>query len=272
MAYRVGSAATAQGDWLASLHPLPTLALFQEANPNSIGALCDAAGFTWWQLAVDLRTPQDDDRPVRRRGVAIAGRGPAPDEVMLLDHLPLPERTMMARLSLGGVETYVASFHAPPGVNWHEKKAQQAVGFAQWLATIEGPVLFGADANTPLVDAIDFAMTRTHWHTGSGRLKGAPGDDLLVGPDKIHALDDALRVWLVHHPEAMAEIADAYPDGPLRVSHRTGKRRDGPGVARRFDSVWVSPDFRVINVDYPYESCIEAGSDHSAVLVDLSFD
>ena len=51
-----------------------------------------------------------------------------------------------------------------------------------------------------------------------------------------------------------------------------GLRCIGPGVARRFDSVWVSPHFRVINVDYPYEGCIEAGSDHSAVVVDLSFD
>jgi hypothetical protein len=50
---------------------------------------------------------------------------------------------------------------------------------------------WGADANTPLIDAVDFAATRTHWHTGSRGLRGEPGDDLLFGPGKIHPLDDA---------------------------------------------------------------------------------
>ena len=30
-----------------------------------------------------------------------------------------------------------------------------------------GPVLLGADANTPLTDAVDFADTRTHRHSPS---------------------------------------------------------------------------------------------------------
>jgi hypothetical protein len=243
----------AQGNWLASLRPLTTLVLLQEANPNSFDALCAAAGFTWWHLGVDLRVPQNDDRAVRRRGVAIAGRGPEPTELMLLPELPLPERTMIARVSVGGVEAHVASYHAPPGVSWREKKAQQAVGFAQWLRDVDGPLLFGADANTPLVDAVDFAMTRTHWHTGSLKLNGEPGDDVLVGPGKTHRLEDALRCWLADHPEAMAEIMETRPSGPLRVSHRTGKRGDDPGTERHFDSIWVSPHFRVLSVAYPYE-------------------
>jgi hypothetical protein len=189
---------------------------------------------------------------------------------MLLDDLPLPERIMVARMSLGGTETHIASFHAPPGVNWHLKKPQQAVRFARWLSNVEGPVLFGADANTPKIDAPNFTMTRTHWHTGSRKLAGAPGDDLLVGPGKIHRLEDALRLWLADHPALMTEIIETRPEGPLRVSHRTGKRRDGSGTPVRFDSIWVSRHFHVIGVDYPLERCIEAGSDHSAVVVDLA--
>jgi hypothetical protein len=38
--------------------------------------------------------------------------------------------------------------------------------FAAWLASQAGPLLFGADASTPLIDAFDFADSRTHWHTG----------------------------------------------------------------------------------------------------------
>jgi hypothetical protein len=268
VAYRVRAAQT-QGAWLASLRPCPSLVLLQEVNPHSIEVLCAAAGLTWSRLAVDLRAPEAGDRPVRRRGVAIAGRSPEPSEVMILPDLPLPERTLMCRLPLVGTDAFVASYHAPPGVSWREKKPQQAVGFARWLATIQGPVLFGADANTPVVDAIDFAMSRTHWHTGSRKLHGAPGDDVLVGPAKLHNLDDALRRWLSDHPKAAAEIFRARPTGPLRTSYTSGKRRMSPGYPQRFDSIWVSRHFRVIDVDYPYESCLAAGSDHAAVIVDL---
>ncbi|GAB2841436.1 hypothetical protein GCM10027176_51610 [Actinoallomurus bryophytorum] len=54
-------------------------------------------------------------------------------------------------------------------------------------------MLFGADASTLLVDAIDFADTRTYWNTGDRHLQGEPGDVRLWEPAKAHALDDALR-------------------------------------------------------------------------------
>jgi len=67
-------------------------------------------------------------------------------------------------------------------------KPRQAVAFASWLCTQNGPLLFGADANTPLSDALDFADTRTHWHTGRRRLRGEPGDDL----DCLNFIDPAV--------------------------------------------------------------------------------
>jgi hypothetical protein len=42
-------------------------------------------------------------------------------------------------------------YHAPPGVNWGIAKARQAVAVARRLSAQPGPVLLGADANTPLV-------------------------------------------------------------------------------------------------------------------------
>ena len=270
VAYRVGPAAVLQGAWLAALRPLPDIVLLQEVNPRSIDTLCAAAGLTWQRLAVAVRTPEADDTPVRRRGVAVAGLGPEPSEVFIFADLPLSERTLIARVPLAGTDVYVASYHAPPGVSWFEKKPQQAVGFARWLAGVEGPVLFGADANTPLIDAIDFADSRTHWHTGDRRLHGASGDDVLVGPGKIHDLDDALRRWLADHPDEVSNLRASQPNGPLRVSHRTGKRRTSPGTGRRFDAVWVSRHFDVMDINYHYEACIATGSDHAAVVTDLA--
>lgn len=62
----------------------------------------------------------------------------------------------------GDTEMTVVSYHAPPGVTWGIDKPQQAIALARRLALCRGPVLVGADANTPEVDAPDFAATRTH--------------------------------------------------------------------------------------------------------------
>jgi hypothetical protein len=166
----------------------------------------------------------------------------------------------------------VASYHAPPGVTYKRLKPQQAVQFAKWLTTLQGPVLLGADANTPRIDHPDFELLRTHWHTGSRGLKGKPGDDLMWGPRKIHKLHDALRLWLQQHPARLKRLRSTCPTGPLAVSLYTGRRNGPPvrlGTPRRFDSVWIDSCFDVRKVEYPYAQSISAGSDHSAVIVDV---
>jgi hypothetical protein len=156
------------------------------------------------------------------------------------------------------------------------------------LSTQNVPLLFGADANTPFIDALDFAYTRTHWHTGDRHLQGERGDDILFGPWKMHDLDDALRRWLKLHrhkfqaskPSAEAAIPHwkslspvrrlrREREVPLAITHRTGKRKNSPGTGRRFDSVWVSRHWVVRHIEHLYEEGIEAGSDHAPVKVDL---
>lgn len=270
LSWRTGATADRQGAFLASLRP--EVVLLQEVNAASIGRLAEAAGLNWVRSSLELREPMPEDKVGRRRGCAIGGRGEAPSSVRLLTDVPLPERLLIARVMVGAQEVALASYHAPPGVSWFEKKPQQAVLFARWLEARTGPVLFGADANTPEVDHPDFALTRTHWHTGDRHLDGAPGDDLLVGPDKIHGLDDALRRWFDRHPDQLDVVRAEFPTGPVRCSHRTGKRKTSPGTARRFDSIWVSRHFTVETVDYPYEASCEAGSDHAAVVAELILD
>jgi hypothetical protein len=204
--------------------------MLQEVNRRSIELVSEHAGLDWVRLAVDVRVAETTDTPVRQRGVALAGSGQPPGTTEILHDVPLPERTIHALVQLDGVPVRAASYHAPPGVSWFEKKPLQAVAFARWLATIETPAIFGADANTPLIDHPDFERTRTHWHTGERHLQGEPGDDLLWAATKVHHLDDALRRWLGQHPDRAAEIAVTNPDGPLAISHRTGKRRTAPGT------------------------------------------
>src|SRR5215470_11544170 len=126
-----------------------------------------------------------ESKQPRPRGSATA-RGSAaqtrPCRWWLLGGLPQSERILLIESQTEGTPFIAVSYHAPPGVTYGIIKPQQAVAFARWLSTQNGPLLFGADANTPLIDALDFADTQTHWHTGHRKLQGEPGDDLLVGP------------------------------------------------------------------------------------------
>jgi endonuclease/exonuclease/phosphatase (EEP) superfamily protein YafD len=267
IAFRGPKAAKRQGDLLREL--APDLMLLQELNPGWSALLADAAGADWMIRAIDLRTSEPDDSPVRRRGVAIAGHGLPPCRSRLFDGIWLPERILLIETHKEGTPFIAVSYHAPPGVSWGIVKPRQAVAFASWLSTQNGPLLFGADANTPLIDAFDFANTRTHWHTGYRRLHGEPGDDLLFGPGKVHDLDDALRRWFALHPEEMDRLRASKPSGPLAITHRTGRRKDSPGTGRRFDCVWVSRHWVVRHIEHLYKEGIAAGSDHAPVVVDL---
>ena len=160
IAFRGPKAAKRQGGLLREL--APDLMLLQELNPDSSAVLADAAGADWMVRAIDLRTPEPVDSPVRRRGVAIAGHGLHPCRSWLLDEIRLSERILLIETQTEGTPFIAASYHAPPGVTWGIVKPRQAVAFASWLSTQNVPLLFGADANTPLIDALDFANTRTH--------------------------------------------------------------------------------------------------------------
>jgi hypothetical protein len=262
IAFRGPKAAKRQGGLLREL--APDLMLLQELNPGSSAVLADAAGADWMVRAIDLRAPGPDDSPVRRRGVAIAGRGLPPCRSWLLDGICLPERTLFIETqTMDGTPFTAVSYHAPPDVTWGIVKPRQAVAFACWLSTQNTPLLFGADANTPLIDAFDFANARTHWHTGDRHLNGEPGDDRLFGPCKVHDLDDAPRRWLALYPDEMDRLRASKPSGPLAITHRTGKKKNSPGTERRYDSVWVSCHWVVRQIEHPYERGIAAGSDHA---------
>lgn len=260
----------ALGAFLRSTAITDRIAFIQEANVDALAEFCAAAGLTWWHHAKELMSSSQLEERQRGRPVAIAGNGPPPDNLRLGPAGGLPEKVLIADVELAGSPVTVASYHAPPGVTWKQVKPRQAVAFARWLATEPGAVVFGADTNTPETDHPDFARTRCHWHTGHPGLEiDEVGEDALTGPDKLHPLRDCLRVWLEGSPHEAERIRAERPDGPLAISHRTGKRRARPGNARRFDSIWVTSHFEVRDVLYDYDGAIAAGSDHALVTARL---
>jgi hypothetical protein len=109
-------AAERQGGLLRRL--APDLMLLQEVNPGSSEVLRAPAGADWIVRAIDLRTPKPDDSPVRRRGVAIAGRGPQPCRCWLLGGIPQSERVLLIETQTEGTPFIAVSYHAPPGVTY----------------------------------------------------------------------------------------------------------------------------------------------------------
>jgi hypothetical protein len=203
----------------------------------------------------------------RPRSVALAGRGEPARNPEVFPDVPLPEKVMAATVQLDGVDTTVVTYHAPTGVQHKLKKPAQAVQLARWLASVQGPVVLGGDFNTPKVDPPDRGGIRTHWHSGDDKLKGLPGDDLLVGPEPVHGLRDVLRLYLANRPEDLDLIRADRPNGPLMTSYCT----DSAGQRRyRYDAIWVTSHFTVGSVEYVYDEAIEAGTDHALVLAGLT--
>ena len=269
VAYRGLVDAAIQAAFLKRL--APDLVLLQDINQSSLHVLQSEGGFEW------LKRSSPPPPPISRGRSSLCAIGGSLNVQFLSLRGPfkegLPERVLVATTRIAGTKVAAASYYAPPGVSWHASKPAQAVEFAKWLKRVELPVVFGADANTPAVDHPDFSMTRTHWNSGMHQLHGKPGDDLLFGPGKIHALTDALRTWLGHGPDRMAQIRaeTLHGCGPLEVSYKTGARKGFSGNPRRYDSVWASGHFAVEDVQYLYRESLEARSDHAAVVVDLCF-
>ncbi|MGH8897947.1 MAG: endonuclease/exonuclease/phosphatase family protein [Egibacteraceae bacterium] len=224
--------------------------------------------FSWG--ATDLSDPRGSDR---RLGCAVLG---APTTTLLaaqlLDDAPFgvegPEllgflrRTVAARMGIhGGRALTACSFHARRAVNRRVGHLAPAfhTGIAKWLASQPSPILFGMDANAPVVDHPDFRRSSFHWPTPA---EGGSGEDQLLGPDAGHGLGDVLRRHLDRHPEELARIREERPGGPLAISHR-------PAHPVRYDHIWATPDLEVIDVRYLYDEAVVAGSDHALVLADF---
>ncbi|OUS97293.1 hypothetical protein CA951_02805 [Rhodococcus sp. NCIMB 12038] len=241
------------------------LLLVQEANPRSLGTFTEQAGFDWAVSTDDLAIMMPREGRRWPLPVAVLGRGSRPLTARLIIDAPLPERIIVVTLDTDIGPLTAVSYHAPPGVNWKLKKVEQAQLLSRWLATVDGPIVVGADMNTPDIDHPNREAVRTHWHTGMAKLNGEPGDDIVFGGTPTHPLDDAFRCWLDDHPAELESIRKQRPEGPLAISHHTGRTSTSPGTPRRYDTIWISAHLRVLLMNYDYDDALAAGSDHALV-------
>jgi endonuclease/exonuclease/phosphatase family metal-dependent hydrolase len=227
-----------------------TIAAYQELVASKL--------YAWSAFSLDIRPPQPNEGPGRRLGCALFGQAPFRlKQSFLLESAPLPERTLIVEADSPTGPLNLVSFHTPPGVSWKKMKPLALLALAQWLAQHETRVVVGMDANAPKTDHPNIQQNEWWWQE----------EPLMLGPEPLHSLKDALRIWLAAHPSEAEECYALRPRGPLAISYDRGKR---VSVPCRYDFIYITPDFSVSQIHYLYEDAIRAGSDHAVVISDLT--
>jgi hypothetical protein len=180
---------------------------------------------------------------------------------------PMPERlahrssgrSILAELAIDGKTIVVGSFHATPGAG---KVGGRSVG--EWkpffhgavaieLTRIDAPFVFAIDANEPLSETVD--AVKFHWADGRS---GARKLEALLGLKPIHRGRDLFREWLSTtggHPASAEVLLPTY----------------APSVTfqRRFDSIWATPEFALVELATHLDEVVAAGGDHAMLVADL---
>jgi hypothetical protein len=255
--------------------PAPNLDLLcaQEVTEARFDELLNRSEFDWGVLSLHHDLQLAGHSASERLGVAILGRS----EVRLrssrvLHHLPRPEKFVVASMEVEGWSkpVTVASYHAAPGPS----KATSTLAVAHYFELLFGPAILGLDANSPEVDHPDHDHSVFYWRQAPySRCEPA-----LIGPPgkRRHRMEDAFRRWLADNQSELAEIRRRNPDGPLAVTYDSAKR-DQRFNPKRYDSIWVTPEFGVRHVEHlwdgnagPEGGAPVGGGDHAMVVAELT--
>lgn len=204
---------------------------------------------------------------VRRRGVAIAGSGPASGRAWLPGAVPLPERILLTEACADGISLTAVSYHAPPGVSWGLVKPRQAVALRPDSQLT--PVRWCSEP-MPILHSSTRLTSPIPGPTGTQAAGTCTASRAMICcSGQMHPLDDALRRWLADRPGGAERLAAS---APLRPGHHppTGRRKDSSGAGRRFDCIWIPRHWTVQRIDHLYDAGIAAGSDHAVVVADLA--
>jgi hypothetical protein len=233
----------------------PDILALQEVSPSFYKFLASTDLFNWSAYSLKPGT-------TRSNGYALFGNNTfSLINQSLIDIVPFPEQTLICYLQSPTVQLTACSFHVPNGSNHGirhgDKKRIFGRGIADWLIGQNSRTIFGIDANSPKVDHIDI---------GKCQLFRSDDHDLLgYKVDPCHNLKDALRTHLCSHTELTYSSININPDGPLAVSYEKGNNK--VQVARRYDHIYITPDIKVIDVEYA--TLVYEASDHALAVAEL---
>lgn len=203
----------------------------------------------------------------RPHGAAILSRiGPLHD-LEVLPALPITERFLAASIDVDGRRVRVASWHAPngPGDGIDGKMR----GYREVAAWATRTVTAGSDGALPVVLGADTNSWEAGWEQGP-----LDEEDDFVEEHRFmrepapHGLRDAFRDVLAHDPQWLDAILTRRPGRSLATTYVRGGANDP--VAERMDRIFVSGAVQVDGVEHHLDDALAVGSDHAAVLAELS--
>jgi hypothetical protein len=260
--------------------------LLQECMRPWLEVVCQATGMTG--IHSHSLSPATDPKAFSPDGCAIAFREPIevskswripPESFMpeavqdriheepLAGFEPMPERlavrysgrSALAEIAVGGRFIVVASFHGTPasgqvgGNKVGEWKPFFPGAVAIELAELKHPFVFGIDANEPRAETPD--TVTFHWADGRS---GVEKTKALLGREPIHRGRDLFREWL-----ATAGGEPASPEVLLATY------APSPDFQRRFDSIWATPEFALVDFETHLDEVVDAGGDHAMLVAEL---
>ena len=247
------------------------VAMLQEVAPSEFEAFLHRPD--WSVFRSEPRV--DLERPGRQPRTAILLRSHVTNGVVRELDFPQPNAGCWSvephsitavDCTIGEVSITAISAHPPHAADRDSERRRKRIArkvgtygvLDRFLATHPNAVL-GLDANA--------------WVDGDPFLENAVDRDeeqefvmRFLRSETEHSHRDALRAWLDDHPEALAEIRDRRPAGPLALTYvRGGNRPTGD----RFDLFMVPLRSQVLEIEHNYEDAVAAGSDHALVTMTL---
>jgi endonuclease/exonuclease/phosphatase family metal-dependent hydrolase len=248
----------------------PDVLLLQEVTPTTWPGYRDLDCWGGSAFGLDLHARRTFEGTDRRLGAALLVRHPltvAGPAVIDEPDIERPERVVCGTVALAccGEQATAVSYHALNGESGMDglAKPRTSLTLGRWLEAQHGPVLAGMDANSPDIDHPDESQMECHFAQQDSRHM----ERALNGPERRHRLSDVWRTYLSEHPGQKRGLSRYQPTGPLAITHMTG--RGAVRIPRRYDHIWVTPDFNVFDVRHMHEGFV-AGSDHALVVARLA--
>ena len=230
----------------------PTIINLQEVLQSSHETIFTILQPDDMAYSLDLRKPGKNEGKNRRLGVATYIFGGSIISRKLISRSVFPERSLFTEINFKGTHVNSFHFHSLTGVDYKKAKSSNFASIADFIQS-ENIDFFTCDANEPKIDSLDNESIKFFDNKDKGVNAG-----LIFGGNKIHDLNDALKVYL----KGMRKNTN---EEPLAVSHIISKR-----FKRRYDHIYCSDSWLPNKVVYPYNDSINATTDHSAVIADLT--
>ena len=181
-------------------------------------------------------------------------------------------RIMSARVSLGGADLTVASFHAPDAAGQRAERTRKVAlkmrlfrSLDLWVRSTTSPLVIGMDGNVWEDSVEPTALDPLSEFYDQSRFHDSGAD---------HGLRDAMYEHLTRNRPDLLErrlkLGVRPEDGALAVTYQRSTN-NYPKV-NRMDRIYVSRDFRVQDVETFYDEALTVGSDHALVVADVELD